>query len=362
MILCVAGEASGDALLAPVVRRLSAAGHRCVGLGGDASAAAGLALLGHARSVAAHGLVEAAGTVPALLGVGRRLVARLPEARALLLVDFPELNVRLLRRARRSGVPVAWLAPPQAWAWRPWRARALAEADWVGCLLPFEADWYRARGIEADCVGHPLAEVPPPPAPPEPGLALLPGSRDPTVRRLLPVMLAAAARLRRARPGLALHLGVAPTVDRLFLQRAVAASDLPVTLHAGAEGALAAGAVALVGAGTATLQAALAGRPPVTLAALHPVSAAVARRLVRVPHVALPNLVLGRRAFPEAILEGCTPAAVAAGAAAMLEAPDPEALAAVRAACLRSGGAARVADVVARLGDRRVEQGRGIRP
>ena len=104
MILCVAGEASGDALLAPVVRRLRAAGHRCVGLGGDASAAAGLELLGHARTVAAHGLVEAAGTLPALLGVGRRLVARLPEARALLLVDFPELNVRLLRRAPVLGL------------------------------------------------------------------------------------------------------------------------------------------------------------------------------------------------------------------------------------------------------------------
>jgi lipid A disaccharide synthetase len=75
LILCVAGEASGDALLAPIVRRLVAAGHRCVGLGGDASAVAGLELVGHARSVAAHGLVEAAGTVPALVGVGRRLVA-----------------------------------------------------------------------------------------------------------------------------------------------------------------------------------------------------------------------------------------------------------------------------------------------
>ncbi|MCB9544650.1 MAG: hypothetical protein H6706_02000 [Myxococcales bacterium] len=335
--LVVAGEASGDALLAPVVARLVAAGHDVVGVGGDASAAAGLGLLGHARELAAHGLVEAVGTAPAFLGVWRRLRAALAGVDAALLVDFPELNRRLLAQA---PVPVAWLAPPQAWAWRPWRARDVARAAWVGCLFPFEVEWFRSRGVSAEWVGHPLAEAPAPGL--GAGVALLPGSRDAAVRRLLPVMLAALARLRRGRPDLEAHLAIASTVDRGWIQRAVAASGLPVHLAASAPAALAASRIALAGAGTATLEAALAGRPPVTLAALHPASAAVARRLVRVPWVGLPNLVLGRGAFPECVQAGCTAAAVAAAAAGLLDAPPTADVAALRARCGRPGLADRV--------------------
>lgn len=346
VVLCVAGEASGDALLAPAVARLATTGFAPAGVGGDRAVAAGLHALGHARDLAAHGLVEAAGTLPAWLRARRALLAALPAARAAVLVDFPELNLRLLRRATRAGVPVAWLAPPQAWAWRAHRAAQLRAAAWVGCLLGFEAEWYRARGVPAEWVGHPLAARPPLPAPATPGLALLPGSRDSAVRALLPVMLAAAARLRAAAPGLALTLAVAPTVDRLFVRRAVEAADLPVALFDDAPAALAGASVALAGAGTATLEAALAGRPPVALARLHRLSAAVARRLVQIPHVALPNLVLGRRAFPERILDDCTAPAVAAAAAALLAEPAACAadLAELRARCHRPDGAEQFAE------------------
>lgn len=348
-VLCVAGEASGDAILAPVVEVIRGLGCDAIGVGGDAAAARGLEVLAHARDVAGHGIVEAVHTLPAVWRAWRAISARLPAARAVVLVDFPEVNLRLLRRAAGLGVPVVYLAPPQAWAWRAWRARELAAARWVGCLLPFEAAWYRARGVAAVCVGHPLAARGALPVAAGPGVALLPGSRIAAVRRLLPIQLAAAARLAARVAGLTVHVGVAATVDRGEVAAAFAAVGLRGAVHAGADAALARATVAIAGAGTATLHAALAGRPVVTMAALHPVSAAVARRWVRVEHVGLPNLVLGRRVFPEVVLDDCTPAAVAAAVEPLLRAPGSldGALAELRRRVTVPDGAARVAGWVA---------------
>ncbi len=192
-------------------------------------------------------------------------------------------------------------------------------------------------------VGHPLAETRPPPPASAPALALLPGSRDPAVRRLLPVMLAAAARL-----GCPVHVAVAPTVDRAFVQRAVTAADLPCAIHETAGEALAAATVALAGAGTATLEAALAGRPVVVLGGASPLTGAVLGRALTVEHVALPNLLLGRRAFPERVLDECRAELVARDADAMLSAPErwAGALADVRGRLEGEGFAERVGRAV----------------
>lgn len=347
-ILVVAGEASGDALVAPVVAALRALGHAVVGVGGDACAAAGLELVGHARSLAAHGLVEALPTLPVFVRSLQRLEGLLPQVDVALLVDFPELNRRLLAAAHRRRVPAAWLAPPQAWAWRPWRVRDVAQAAWVGCLFPFEVEWLRRRGVAAEWVGHPRAEPEPPPLPPTARLALLPGSRDGAVHHLLPTMLAALAHLRRRHPTLTACLPVAATVDRGFIHRAVVASGLPVMLVESAASALNQSTFALAGAGTATLDCALAGRPCVVMARLHPATAALARRLVHTPFVGLPNLILGRALLPECIQAECTPEAVAAAAEGLLDF-DPAALAEVRRRCHRPHWSARVAARVVAL-------------
>lgn len=331
-ILAVAGEASGDRLLAPVVARLRDAGHEVVGLGGDLSIAAGLDAVAHARDVAGHGLVEAARVLPATVRTLRRL--RRVEADAVLVVDCPEIGRRLLDSA---FAPVAWVAPPQAWAWRPWRAKRMRRAAWVGCLFAFTTDWYRARAVAAEWIGHPLADRPPPPPAAADCVALLPGSRPSAIEALLPVMLAALAHLRA--PGV---LPVAQTADRGRIAHLVAASGLPITLVDAAEDALALSRIALVGAGTSTLQAVLAGRPCVTLARLHPATYAVARRLIRVPAVALPNLILGRKAFPECVQDACTPEAVAHGAEALLRRDWRAEIAAVRAGAHRPDGADRI--------------------
>lgn len=319
-VLCVAGEASGDALLAPVVSALGAAGVRCFGSGGDLAAKAGLALTAHVRSFQAHGLVEALPALPAVVRTYRRLVADLPDADVVLLVDAPELNLRLLARAKAAGLPVVWLAPPQIWAWRAGRALAVARADALLCTMPFECEAYRTLGLTATFVGHPLADAPFAPIPVDThGLAILPGSRRGTADRLRAPMLEAASRLHAAGLIDAVHLGHAPTLPTTAAPRGGGARQaIPVVRHAGASAALNASAAAIAAFGTVTLEAALSGRPLVTVGRLHPVTAAVAQRLVRVPHLALPNLILGERRIPECWQARATPDALAAAVEAIL--------------------------------------------
>lgn len=323
-VLCVAGEASGDALLAPVVACLRSAGIRCLGTGGDACATAGLEVTAHIGRFTAHGLVEALPALPEVVRAYRGVCARLADARAVLLVDAPELNLRVLRRAADENRPVIWLAPPQIWAWRARRAQVIGRADALLCTLPFERDAYHRLGLPAEFVGHPLAETTfsrPPIA--SRGLAILPGSRLATARRLRQPMFAAARSLREAGVIDRAHLGHAATLPPLTSRESGAAAACPSVMHEGAVSALNASTVALAAFGTVTLEAALAGRPLVTAGRLHPLTAAVAARLVRVPHLALPNLVLGERHVTELWQEAVTTDALTAAVRSAL-APDLE--------------------------------------
>ncbi len=342
-VLVSAGETSGDGLAAPVIAHLVALGCDVIGVGGPRMVAAGLKPVAPFEGLAAHGLLEAARSVPAAHRALQSLVAALPQADVVLAVDFPEVNRRLLARAASHQLR-SWLAPPQAWAWRAWRATALQPLDWVGCVLPFAADWYRARGVAAHFVGHPLASLPALPPAGGRGIALLPGSRPTTARRLLRIQLEAARAVRARDADVTFHLGLAPGLS------AAALGEVPrwVEVHAGARAALACAQTAWVGAGTATLDAVLAGRPPLIMARLRPGTERVARRVVSVRAVGLPNLVLGDSVFPELVFEACTPAAVAAHGGQLRSTPgawvDP--IARVRAALWRPAWGASIAQAL----------------
>jgi len=326
-VLCVAGEESGDRLLAPIVARLKRLGIRPIGVGGPRAVSAGLECITAYEGLSGAGLVDALGTLPAAIRAYRHLSAAMPGCTGVILVDFPEVNTRLLRRAARLRRPSLYLAPPQAWAWRPWRVRSLRAATEVACLFQFEAEWFRARGVNAHWVGHPLAgRTPAPPAGDD--VALLPGSRLPRVRRLLPIMLGAMARLGIGRA----HLGLANDLERAAVEPMLRGSRVSIKVHQGAESALAASKFALVGAGTATLDAALADRPMVILGKVHPVTAPIARRLIGARHVGLPNLVMDREVFPELIQEACTVNSVAAALEGVMQKEWGETLSALRAA------------------------------
>jgi lipid-A-disaccharide synthase len=345
-----AGEASGDlhgAVLCRALRELEP-GVRLIGMGGAHMAAAGMDVIVDPTGQAAVGTSEALRRIPALYRAYRALVKRLgaERPRVLVLIDFPEFNLRLARQARRAGVPVVYFIPPQLWAWRQGRVRQVARrVSRVLAVFPFEPALYEKARVPVELVGHPLLDALPLDLTrdearrrlgTDPGhslIGLLPGSRQEEVERLLPPMLDAARRLAAADGRRRFVLGLAPTVPREQAQahlRRVAGGP-PVDLVSGRTYEVMAGAEALlIASGTATLEAALLGTPMVVCYRVSRTTEIIARLLARVQWISLPNLVSGRAVVPELIQEDVTGARLAAEASRLLE--DPVAATAQRAA------------------------------
>ncbi len=326
--LVVAGEASGDLHAAAVVRELRrrVPGAVCFGMGGDRMRAEGVETLYDAREVAVMGISEVLPRLPHILGALRGLARAGRERRptAALLVDLPDFNLRLAARLKREGIRVVYYVSPMVWAWRPGRTRRIARVvDRLLCIYPFEEPFLRERGVPATYVGNPLLDEPAPAAggaearrglgldPALPTLALLPGSRSAEVERLFPVMLDAAERLASEGPLQAI-VPVASTVDQGRLEQLAEGRRARVFFRRGRTlDILAAADAAIVASGTATLETLLADRPMVVVYRVSWLSWLVARLLVRVAHVALVNLLAGRRLVPELLQRALTPTAVA---------------------------------------------------
>jgi lipid-A-disaccharide synthase len=316
-------------------------------MGGARMAAAGVRLVQRAERVTVVGGTEALGRLPALWSAFRALrhLIRVRRPRALVLIDFPEFNMRLARIARRVGVPVVYFVAPQLWAWRRGRVHAMArDVSRVLAIFPFEVGLYQEAGVPVEFVGHPVLDVLPVldrdaaraglAAPGETLVGLLPGSRAAEVRRHLPVLLGAARRIVDRRRRTRFAIPVASTIEVGGVAAAAQASGLPIEVLPGeAYRVMAAADLALVASGTATLETACYATPMVVLYRLSSVSYAVARQLVRgVSHISLPNIVAGREIVPELIQGRATPDAVASAGLAILE--DDVARAAQRAALL----------------------------
>lgn len=343
-VLVSAGDASGEAHAADLVRALAARqpGARFFGLGGPALEAAGVDLRVPLRDVAIGGLVEVLGHVPRVFGAWRTLMDATREQATDLavLVDAPDLNLPLARRLRRTGVPILYYVSPQVWAWRPARIPTIARrVDRLAVIFPFEVEVFAGTGLRVDFVGHPLvdrlaavrAQLPRTAAraalgvePDRPVLVLLPGSRRNEVRGILPLHLAVAAALRAREPRLVTVLALAPTLD---------AADVAPLLEGGVDvrvvdgrgyTAMAAADVALAKPGTATLELCLLGTPFAVAGRVHPVSAAVMRQLVQLPSWTLPNLLAGAPVVPEFLQGQARPARVAAALAELLAGPARE--------------------------------------
>lgn len=332
------------------------------GVGGDAMRAAGARLIAHADRLSAMGLCEAAASLPRHLGLLRRLTHALRTGRYTLavVVDYPGFHLRVARAAARCGVPVLYYIAPQLWAWGRWRLPLLrAHVRRLAVILPFEQPFFRSRGVPSTFVGHPLLDHEPPPArlrarrqvgmPPEaPLLALFPGRRAAERRRLWPAFRIAARLLRRDLPGLEVAVAAAdPGAD---------AAEEGIRSWAGEPAVLAAAAdAALCKSGTTTLEAALAGLPHVVAYRLHPVTYAVARGAVTVPHVGLVNLLAGRLVTPELLQAAATPERLARAVLPLLDRDgrpareQREAFAAVRATLGTPGAGRRVAALALEL-------------
>lgn len=339
-ILIVAGEASGDLHAASVVQELlRRAPHLTVeGIGGDRLRQAGVHLHAYAGDLAVVGLVEVAYKFPALWRAYRSMIRLLRQRPPdlLMLVDFPDFNLLLARRAYRLGIPVLYFISPQVWAWRTGRIRAIAR--YVRRLLvifPFEEAFYRRRGVEALYVGHPLLDrLSPSPSRHEARrrleleqaatvVGLLPGSRMGELAKHLPLLLRATRQLLITRPDLRVIVAAAEglpldLIGSSLKQEASSARVVQGRTHE----VMAASDLILVASGTATLEAAIIGTPMVIVYRLAFVSWLVGRLLIRVPYIGMVNLVAGKGIVPELIQFEATPDRIAEEARRLLESPD----------------------------------------
>lgn len=328
-ILIVAGEHSGDLHAASVVQELlRRAPHLTVeGIGGDLMRQAGVRLHAHAGDLAVVGIVEVAARLPAIWRAYRSMIRCLRDRRPdlVILVDFPDFNLRLARRAFRLGIPVVYFISPQVWAWRAGRIRSIQK--YVRRLLvifPFEEGFYRERGIEAVYVGYPLLDqLTSSPSMEEarrrlelegeaPVLGLLPGSRVGEITRHLPILLRSIRHLTVEQPGPRVIIAVAGglplgLIESCLDQEAISARVVQGRTYE----VMAASDLILVASGTATLEAAIIGTPMVIVYRLAFLSWLLGRVLIRVPYVGMVNLVAGRRVVPELIQFHATPERIA---------------------------------------------------
>jgi lipid-A-disaccharide synthase len=349
LIFLIAGEPSGDALGAKLIHALNAArpgALRFAGVGGERMAAEGLQSLFPLQDIAVMGLTEVLPQLPRILSRLRQTVSAIREQRPAVLVtiDAPSFCLRVAKKARELGIPVVHYVAPQLWAWRPERVKKLVGLiDRLLLLLPFEKDFFEQAGVPSVYVGHPVLEEEDAPrasdfrrrhaiADDASLLVVLPGSRRGLVGRMLPTYGAALERISASHKGLRVAVPVvAGTADAV--EAAVRSWPLaPILLRDPPEkrAALAAADAALTTSGTATLELAVFGVPMVVTYKVSALSAWLARRLIQVPHVAMPNLIADRMIVPELLQEACTPERIAAEVATLLD--DPAARAAQKAA------------------------------
>ncbi len=343
--MMVAGESSGETYGAAMARALRArdGAMEIFGCGGEAMRQAGVNTLVDAQEIAVMGFSEALGGLyRAWRSLGRlagAAAARRPSGAVL--IDSPDFNLRLASRLKRLGVPVIYFVSPQVWAWRSGRLEQLkATIQKMLCIFDFEQEIYQRAGIPVEFVGHPLVDLEPEGSSREeflaatgldsdtPTIAILPGSRRSEIAHHWPTMLEAMRQvaLRRrvqfvisvARPEKAAEI-------RAQVRRRLGGQARVGMVTGAAHDALDHSTVAVVASGTVTVEAALRERPMVVIYRVSPVTAWLARRLVRVPFYSMVNLLAGREVVPELIQADFTPQKVAERTEFLLDHPESRA-------------------------------------
>jgi lipid-A-disaccharide synthase len=365
-LLVSCGEPSGDLYAADLLRHLrgrTPGPLDVFGLGGDRMEAEGARLLAHVRELAVVGLWEVVSHLPRFRRIFRDLLDEVDRRRPDLavLVDYPDFNLRVARALHRRGIPVVYYVSPQVWAWRARRLFAIRDhVAHMIVIFPFEAKVYEDAGVPVTFVGHPLVDLVAPEGdrgrflaengldPARPVVALLPGSRRKEIAHNLPPLAGAVRLLAQRRPELQFLAAVGPSIDPAALR-----AGLPpeVALVQGRTHAVLSTAnVAVVASGTATVEAALLGTPMVVVYRLSPLTYHLGRRFVRVPHVAMANLIAEQGIVPELIQDEFTPETVANGVLTLLGPAGDSmrlALAEVRRRLGAPGASGRAAEVVA---------------
>jgi lipid-A-disaccharide synthase len=322
--MLVVGEASGDAHGARLVQALHKrdASVKVFGVAGEQLQATQFEMLFSVAQLTGMGLVELAGNVKNIWRAYRLLKRALKERRPnlLVLIDFPEFNLRLARLAKSLGIPVLYYISPQIWAWRQGRVKQIARwVDHMAVVFPFEAEFYARHGVKVTFVGHPLLETVQARQnretvltklgldPAKPAIGLLPGSRHGEVSKHLPIMRDGALLLRQERE-VQFFCVRANTIERAGMEAALKNNLVAIPIvEQDRYDAVQAADLIWTASGTATLEVALLGRPMIVIYRMSRLTYWLGRLLVRVDHVAMVNLLAGERLVPELLQDDVNP-------------------------------------------------------
>ena len=328
-VLIIAGEASGDLHGSNLLRAAaeSAPQLQFFGVGGERMAAAGCRIVFPSEELSVMGLVEVLGQLPRLLARFRQLKAILlgdERPDLLVLIDFPDFNLRLAKIAKRVGVPVLYYISPKVWAWRSGRAKTIAaRVDRLALIFPFEPEIYSRLGVRAEYVGNPLLDEFSENQPDgslrqrlgftaeQQVVGIFPGSRNSELKYIFSTLLETAQRLAQQKPDVKFLLPVAPSLSRRFFDQEVAHSGLPITIvEENIYEVSAACDAVLTVSGTVTLQVALTGTPMAILYKVAPLSYQIGRRLIKIEFAGLTNIVAGKGIVREFIQDAAEPEAL----------------------------------------------------
>lgn len=371
-ILMVAGEASGDLQGAHLVEAIQQIDPEIelFGVGGENLRRRGMKVLYPSHSLAVVGITEVILKIGRILRAFKKLRQFLDRERPdlLILIDFPDFNLRLAKMAHRRGIPVLYYISPQVWAWRPGRVKLIAKlVRKMIVLFPFEVPIFESAGVDVEWLGHPLLDVVKPTLTKEAAfqkfgldpnrrtIGLLPGSRIHEVQRLLPPLLEASQLLLREIPDLQFIIPLAPGISSSTLSPYLKDNSVPVKIVEGwTYDVMNLSELLITASGTATLEGAILQRPMIIIYKVSLLTYLIGRALIQVDHIGLVNLVAEGRIAPELIQKDVTPQKITEEAVRILRNPIlyqrmVEAMSEVRKRLGQPGAAGRAAQIVLSL-------------
>jgi lipid-A-disaccharide synthase len=323
------GEASGDLHGASVASALKTIQPdvEIFGMGGQAMQAAGVKIVYDIADLGVIGFVEVIKNLPRLFKLRDDLAELMEKERpdVLVIIDYPDFNMRLAKIAKQKGIPVISYISPTVWAWRRGRAKEVAEiVEKVAAIFPFEADVYQEAGANVTFVGHPLLDIVKTTMPKEeayqyfgadpkrPIVLLLPGSRQQEILKLLPDMLAAGEKIVEQVQGTQFFLPVASTISREMLHNIIAEYKISVVLtEKNTYDLMNIANVAIAASGTVTLEASLLNLPTIIIYRVATLTYLLGKLLIKIPYISLPNIIAGRKVVPELLQHAVTPENIA---------------------------------------------------
>jgi lipid-A-disaccharide synthase len=323
-IMIIAGEASGDQRGAEVATALLAhdSNLRLYGIGGEHMRAAGVETLVDVSQLAIMGFVEVIVHLPRIMKIfkftKKLLLKRKPDL--LILVDYPGFNLRLAKFAKQLNIKVLFYISPQVWAWRQHRVKKIAKVvDHMAVIFPFEKQFYQDHHVPVTYVGHPLtqklknkisqadARIKLDITPQQKMIALLPGSREGEINRILPELIKATELISARTPNSVFYLAIASTIQIENIKNAIKVSKANIKIGRGKTYEIISAAdVVLTASGTATLETALLNKPMVTIYRVSSLTAFIVRKMIKIPYVSLCNIVAGEQVVVELLQDDAT--------------------------------------------------------